>query len=332
MPVTTDDKLMRRLLQVAERELRDEWTRVNAWLRDRWPLDKLEQAIRDGDLTALSEDLDRAMSTFVRAGTAHSIEGADEIAAHVGETIGQLHAFDAHGERFVAKLRAEEDRLARYLAGQQRQSWMAAIAEGHGDTELTAKRIRSAVGINGQQKIWIDSYRDALEQNSSAALDRVLRDRRFDATIEGAIASEEPLTAAQIDRMVERYTERMVKYRRGMIARTEATRAVHVGVEEAYQQAVAVGDLVADEITRTWVTRHDNHVRDSHDPMDGQTKIFGEVFTSGDGYHLRYPGDEGAPASETIHCRCYLASRIDYLKRWTRKHGGTAQPYRSAAA
>jgi uncharacterized protein with gpF-like domain len=143
-----------------------------------------------------------------------------------------------------------------------------------------------------------------LENNSTSALGRALRDRRFDASVERAVAAGEPLEPEQIDRMVGRYRDRMLAMRAETIARTESLSVVSLARHEATKQAMEQAGFSADEVKRTWRATKDKRTRDSHSEMDGQTVGFDEPFVSGDGNELMYPGDPSAPASDRINCRC----------------------------
>lgn len=56
---------------------------------------------------------------------------------------------------------------------------------------------------------------------------------------------------------------------------------------------------------KTWVTMHDNRVRDTHADVDGITLPIEEPFQVGD-YEMLFPGDDslGAGAEELSNCRC----------------------------
>ncbi|HEY1177476.1 MAG TPA: hypothetical protein VGF17_15065, partial [Phytomonospora sp.] len=63
---------------------------------------------------------------------------------------------------------------------------------------------------------------------------------------------------------------------------------------------------VRPEVTRTWRTRHDEHVRAAHRAADGQTVAVGEMFHVG-GHELRFPSDPLAPPEVSRNCRCWVA-------------------------
>ena len=87
-----------------------------------------------------------------------------------------------------------------------------------------------------------------------------------------------------------------------------------------FQQAIDDGDVQAQELVRTWRSASDARVRHSHQAMNGQMREFGAAFKTGNGYSIMYPGDINAPASETIHCRCVVVTRMT-------KPGETAAQY-----
>jgi len=85
--------------------------------------------------------------------------------------------------------------------------------------------------------------------------------------------------------------------RKAMIAENEAYSAYNGG---RYVDASTSG-----VITKTWLTRKDDKVRDLHKLLHGKSVAVGEAFNAG-GVKLRFPGDPAAPANATIGCRCIL--------------------------
>lgn len=221
--------------------------------------------------------------------------------------------FNTLNPRSVANLQLTRGRLIRELTDSQRgatlELLMDAQRRGLAPVEQ-ARALRSSLGLTQHQAQAVTNYRRLLETGSREALDRQLRDRRFDRTIRSAINRGEPLTREQIDRMTDRYRERWLNFRARTVAETESLRAVHAGDEEMWQQAIDVGDVNPDELINQWRTRPDEKRRPSHAAMEGQRRPFKEPFTSGAGAQLRYPGDPSAPARETIKCRCVVARTI----------------------
>jgi len=91
--------------------------------------------------------------------------------------------------------------------------------------------------------------------------------------------------------------------RAGAIARTEATRAVQAGSQQAYGDAANAGL----DIKVQWLTARDSHVRGSHRGIDGQEVEPGAPFTLQDGANIgaqaQAPGGFNIPG-EDINCRC----------------------------
>jgi len=210
-------------------------------------------------------------------------------------------------------MQQERLRLIRNFTADQREATRSALTDGirRGlNPRDQARMFRDSIGLTGRQQAAVNNYRRLLEEGNSEALQRQLRDRRFDPTVRRAIRTGEPLTTAQIDRMVSRYSDRMRSYRATVIARTEALRAVHQGTEELYRQAIDEGHLNSDQLMRTWHDADDRRVRASHNRLDGLERRIGDTFPGDEG-PLRFPGDPEAPAAETVQCRCVLSTRID---------------------
>lgn len=78
---------------------------------------------------------------------------------------------------------------------------------------------------------------------------------------------------------------------------------VATAVVNAAQVAVA---MAANWRTKTWRSRRDNRVRDTHVALNGTSVPIGTVFLSPSGAKLRFPGDPRAPMNEVANCRCRL--------------------------
>ncbi len=265
---------------------------------------RVEEAVQAAGRAGAIRIADGYAAVYTLAGQ----EGARFLEDALDITVG----FDQVNERAVRHMQGERLRFIREFTDEQRQASRAALVDGieRGLNPIAqARNFRSSVGLTAYQQTAVQNYRRLLERGSSEALSRDLRDRRFDPTLRRAIQSGEPLTGAQIDRMVERYGERYVKYRAEVIGRTEALRAVHAGNDEAYRQAIDEGHVVREEVRRMWITARDERVRPSHAAAGGQARGMDEPFLVG-GSQLRYPGDPNGPASETVQCRCSLATRM----------------------
>lgn len=239
----------------------------------------------------------------------------DARTAHRARKLTAALDFETPNINALNELRMSLMGLIREVTDDQRQAILAAlkegVARGLNPVEI-ARSFRGTIGLTAAQQRHVDSYRRALEnartdlKARANALGRELRDGRFDRTVR----SGKELTTEQIDKMVERYRERMVKLRAETIARTEALTAAHMGELAAWETAIESGDIQAQEVVQTWVSAHDARVRLTHRFLDTQQRRWGVPFDSISGAKLRFPGDPLAPAAERIACRCVLTRQL----------------------
>lgn len=222
-------------------------------------------------------------------------------------------AFDV-GDPYSAQiLRTSRLEFIQQFTEQQRKAVRQALSrsylEGEG-AQAMARAFRGAIGLTAYQEQIVENYRGSLVGRDRDALDRALRDRRFDRTVRAAIERDRPLTARQIDLMVERYRARMLAMRAETIARTEGGRATAQAREEARNQMTRQAGIDPSRVIRIWNRTDDKRVRDWHDEMNRQERGPNEQFVDGKGQLLDYPHDPKAPADTVINCRCTLTYRI----------------------
>lgn len=151
-----------------------------------------------------------------------------------------------------------------------------------------ARDVRQVIGLTNKQAQAVLNFRKELEgfhqgapsgYNLGAKIDRVngaqvfkpdaeglpkdgiterrLRDFRYDGQLKRAAETGKPLTQAQIDKMVDAYARKYLKYRSETIAISEATRATSVGVQDAWRQAIESGKVNEDLVRRSWLLADD---------------------------------------------------------------------------
>jgi hypothetical protein len=214
--------------------------------------------------------------------------------------------FDQFADRVVRAARLQQIRLGQEFAQGQLAAVRGALVQGlrtQVSPSKQAQMVRDSLGLGNYHRQALENYTAALREGQAPT--NALRDRRFDRT-----ARRGALTETQVASLSERYRGRLISFRAGALAETEARRAVHAGAREAIQQAIDDRLLSADEVKQTWNTKGDAKVRDTHASMQGQTRMFREVFESGGGAILAYPGDPTASASETVNCRCHLEMEL----------------------
>lgn len=182
------------------------------------------------------------------------------------------------------------------------------VLQGIGPIEV-ARTIREAIGLTPYQQAVVQRYRQELQDLDPAALERKLRDRRFDPTVRRAIERGEALAADQIDRIVAAYHRRMLAMRAQTIARTEAIRATSYG---AVARAQEVLDLHPDlTVIKRWMATDDERTRDTHRDLNGrEVEGMETAFITKAGNQLRWPVDQNGVAEEVIKCRCAVAFRF----------------------
>lgn len=201
------------------------------------------------------------------------------------------------------------------------------IAAGRGPRQ-TALDIVGRVGASGvreggivglnepQTRAWLRAG-DELDNLDGAYFTRKLRDKRFDRLVSKAIKDGKPLSKADRDRILARYSDRLLKLRGDTIARTETIASFNAGREQGMRQLIDDGSVTADQVTKIWDSSgRDGRTRETHLLMEGQRKRLDEPFVTPGGYRLNHPGDSslGAPGSETISCRCLARYSIDFTK------------------
>lgn len=205
-----------------------------------------------------------------------------------------------------------------------REAVVAGLASGRSSASIarqvvgtvnraTGRREGGIVGLTGQQSSYVTNARDELERLDPAYFQRKARDRRHDRKIRKSIETGTPLPRADIDRIIRRYVAGLQIRRGDVIARTETHRALNAGRYEAMRQTAENAGVPGSAITAKWQSVGDGRTRDTHRALNGKKAPFEAAFTSFSGAMMRFPGDRslGAPASETIHCRCTLSYELD---------------------
>jgi hypothetical protein len=238
-------------------------------------------------------------------GKAVGDDGETDGAGDLTSTVGL--SFDPELAAAASLMEGQDlDFIAEFTDAQReavRAALTRALKTGKG-TAATARSFRNSIGLTSAQQDAVDTYEELLQNNSAEALDRVLRDSRYDAGLTAALDAGEPLSAGRIATMVDRYAARYLAMRAETIARTETTRVLNTARQETTMQVVDDAGIPVDDVVRTWSATDDNRTRDTHREMDGQERGLNEPFDSPSGAQLMYPGDPEAPAEEVINCRC----------------------------
>lgn len=283
-------------------------------IRDAYTLQQIETFLAAG---RVEQALETALRFAPRIGDAYIdtyIAAGRDVARQIGLELGGIEVrFDIVNQRAVNAMQNSRLRLITEFSNEQRMATRQALTRGVREglnPREQARAFRDSIGLTRRQEAAVSNYRKLLETGDRRALDRALRDKRYDRSVQSALDAGRRLPQSRIDRMVERYRERMVKYRSQVIARTEALRAVHEANHESFRQAIADGTLQENQLEQEWNTALDERVRGSHAAMHGQVQPVGMPFISGLGNQLMYPGDPSAPPEDVIQCRCSVGTRV----------------------
>lgn len=302
---------LERLLAKYEPKIRNKFRSVMQKVKHQWTVAQLEAALEGGTIAAVLDDIEKAGGIVAAELASVQANAASHVATALTKQLDTLVHYDGTNARAVDALRRHRLRLVGGLRDDQRTAILDVLSDRvHENPRQQAVAIRDALGLGSAQERWIASYRRKLVALDRGALGMNLRDARFDEITERAIDTGKALTPAQVDKMVDRYAARALKYRSEVVARTESLRAVQEGAEEMYAQAIETGTVDPACTVCTWHAGSAPPTRDSHAAMKGQKRPFGVAFTSGAGYDLRYPCDPDAPASETVQCRCAKSTRV----------------------
>lgn len=296
----------RRIRELLDREgpkIRKRFRQVMQRVKDRQTIAELETALAEGRIAEVLDDIEAAAEVIATRVEAVHLAVAHEVADVLSASLDKLVSYNATNPRAVEVLQRNRLRLVQGITDQQREVILDVIADGIANgtnPREQARAIRDTLGLTRAQAKAVLAYRARLETPDPAP----------EPSADGAAAPPKGRDPAQVDRMVERFTNRQLQIRAEALARTEAKAAVHEGMEQGYQQAVDAGTLPADQLEMKWHAGTPPRTRLWHAVMNGQTRPWGERFVSGKGNALRFPGDPEAPPEERQRCRCAKSVRV----------------------
>ena len=234
--------------------------------------------------------------------------------------VGGAFAFDGRSPRATAFIDRQGGNLITQLQDDQRQAVRIVLQETQGEgaaaigrkivgtvNPVTKRREGGIVGLTSQQTQWAFNAQRELEELDAAYFQRKQRDLRFDRLVGKAIKDGKPLSKSDIDRITNRYRDKMLKARGVLIGATEAKKAGAAGQWEAFSQLREQGT----RISKRWQHGFSREPRMDHVALGfAPARAFDQPFIMGDGTPLQYPHQEGAPAEHVINCRCSVIYRI----------------------
>jgi hypothetical protein len=344
-----------RLLDELEPQMRDAFLDAIQNISDETVLNALEDRIRaqdfDGAIQVVLSDpvvfasvADVFATAFRDAGTL-TAENLRAVKTPLGARL--VVRFDTRNLDAENWLREQSSRLIQGLTRQVADTVRAALVDGLArgqnprTTALdivgrisaqTGRRMGGLLGLTIQQAEYVASAAAELASGDPALLKNYLarqrRDARFDGVVRRALAASKAVSAADIQKMTGRYSDRLLQLRGEAIARSETLLSLHAGQDAAMRQAIGSGKVRQEDVVKIWKNAADRRVRDSHIVLGqrgGQKVALDAPFVSPLGSRLMYPGDRslGALAADVINCRCHAEYKVDYVGAAARRFRAT---------
>lgn len=215
-------------------------------------------------------------------------------------------AFDRYNPAAVKAVQDQGAILIRAVTDEMKDTVRHIVIQGlrtgAGAGEV-AGQVRTLIGLTPRQAQSVLNYRRMLESNDSAALDRALRDHRFDPSLRRALVTGNKLSAKQIDEQVEALRQRTLTFRAETIARNEMITALQTGQRAAWVQVFQQTSDVA-YVTREWFVSRDERVCPTCAPVPGMNQ-------GGVAFDQPFRTPVGMVMGPTLHvsCRCVVFVR-----------------------
>lgn len=340
------------LLDELEPQARRAFLEAVANITDDVVLQALVDRIAAGDLegaVAIVSAQPVVFNPLIAVYTAAYTAGGELAAAGVRDTrtpngARMVLRFDVRNLQAEDWLRKESSRLVRGLTSEVRESVREHLSVGMSRglnpktvaldvvgrvNKFTGRREGGVIGLSVPQASYVQNARDELLSGDPTLMahyfTRTRRDARLDGLVRKAIAAGKPLDRDTVNRIVGRYSDRLLQLRGETIARTEMLVSLHSGQAEAMRQAIASGSLRPDQIVKIWQTASDARVRHSHFVLGqkGGTRVpYDKPFVSpATGARMMHPGDRslGALPEDVVNCRCHARYKVDYLASLARR-------------
>lgn len=259
-------------------------------------LDDLEAALKEGRTYRVLDiigDVDPVKAQAVRDALQNAVWAGGALATQSPVLNEARFAFQRLNPHLITWLERYSLNLITDIGEGTRAAVRSALVEGmtKGVNPIQqARQIKQAVGLTEAQAKSVANYRRELETfhlkrsakswglgNERSKLSGVevmpidpktgrpkdgiearrLRDQRYDGQLKRAMEKRQPIPPEKIDKMVDRYQERMIQNRARTIARSESLRATNVGVHEAWRQAIEERKVDGSLVRKRWVLAKD---------------------------------------------------------------------------
>jgi len=263
---------------------------------------RMQEAAKGSGLLPSQESLIEALRYVYEGGAKIGVDGLGQIQV-TKISVGAAMSFDLLNPQAVSFLQSYTFNLIVQASKETRLAIQSAILDAFkngGHPYDQARKIQQSIGLTRIQQQAVVNFRKALENGAfNQALNRSIRDGRFDKTLQNALKNKSRLKPEQIDRMVDQYAKRYLAYRAKAIARTETIKASNAGQLESWHQAASQGYLKPDT-KRKWLVSADERTCDECNEiarLNSKGVGLSEYFITPSG--TKIPG----PPAHTF-CRC----------------------------
>jgi hypothetical protein len=345
MPRTTRD-IIEELLAAYDERLRTAFLAAIDDIRSAIVLRVVVERLEKGDVAGAIEAMHLDADAFARlelaiveaynAGGAATVQNLPRVTDPEGNRV--VFRFGIRNPEAEAWLREHSSTLVTRIIDDQREAIRTALTEGlaRGDnprrtaldvvgrvSRTSNRREGGIIGLTAAQERYVARARQELLSGDPEALSHYLtrgrRDKRFDRAVTKALKEGKPLPRETVDRIVGRYSDRLLELRGEMLARTETMTALGTSRDDAIRQQITTGKIMVEDVTKVWRSAGDSRVRHTHRVLNGRTAPMDGFFASPSGAMLRYPGDPRAPVSEISGCRCHMEYKIDFFASVVRR-------------
>jgi hypothetical protein len=195
--------------------------------------------------------------------------------------------FDHLNPRVITALRSLETSVIGDLHESVRETTRETIARGLESRKAPAaiaRDIRSVVGLAPKDAAAVANFQAMLERGDRHALSRLLRDRRFDQTLQKALGDNgKGLTQQQIETMTNAYRRRAIAKNAETLSRAATHSAYKLAQKQSWESAIERGIVQRGIVTRRWLHLDgQDNPRPHHEAMQGETVPIDAPYSNGD--------------------------------------------------
>ena len=243
-------------------------------------------------------------SSFARLTTALSVgsrKAALRYAALLPKAMRDVAAFDSLSPKVIDGIITLNARVIGRLGVETRFALREHIVQGFAAARTPtqiARGARDVVGLTPHQVGFVNNFDRMLREGDRTALTRVLRDKRFDGTLQRLLGKGKAGVAdGPRAKMVAAYRRRLIAFNAETHVTTAAFQAQKLGNRLSWEDAIKRGMVERKTLWKRWSNSGDSRVRELHldgTGMGGEEVPFDEPYSNG----------ETVAGESTYRCRC----------------------------